>query len=372
MGSELLLPHRKQLLIIRLFLIYALTYTLPTFATDVLNSTNICVELPFTQLKYIISTHNPTIDILNNKIKKYHSIDKTNQKHLKNRIKVLKEIILEIKQIKNVDNLYLQNVLNKLMVISKNKLDLLYYIYNSQDSYYNQLLKDIYDISGISDKYTPLILYDAIHYNFSTLELLGKYLYEALDPCHRRLGGYYDSWSHKCIKCNFHDFLFWLEGQNIPVFTPSITIISTQDLWKYKVNIKNGKFYNYQNELINTKIAEEPEVLSKGPSFTKEHIFIIDSKNDLYMCYSSIEIGHPSLSHYKPIVASGKMIIKKGKIQMISLYSGHYRPNINHGKQLIKLLEEKGMKMNDTIKIHFFDGKQFTTENLKKFKEKFL
>ena len=38
----------------------------------------------------------------------------------------------------------------------------------------------------------------------------------------------------------------------------------------------------------------------------------------------------------------------------------------------IKLLEEKGMKMNDTIKIHFFDGKQFTTENLKKFKEKFL
>ena len=326
-------------------------------------------DLPQHNLIEVLHDYDSMLDALNKIIQNYHKIQKISWKLIDLRIRYLSDIREHaLKIYKNIDQDYLYKVAFKISKIAESKINYLRKLEYLNAGGFQKQKQMILDPTHISDKFTPLILNNVKKYNYKTEEIWGEYLIEGIDPCHRRLmNSYYDLWFREFTNDYLPNFFLWLEDKNISVLHPMIKLFSPDDLDKHKVTIKEGKLYYSKNNLISTQIDKSNDFPSKGPSFYKEHIFIIDGKAQVYLCYSNREIAHPSLSHYRPIIGSGKIFLEEGIIKRISFDSGHYLPNGNHCVQNIKLLQSKGVQFNSQIRVDYFNDYKYLTTTFKNF-----
>jgi len=332
------------------------------------------MDLPVESLDNILYLYEQKIDSLNAKIQKYHTIPKNNWKTVLKRIKELDDISTYAQALsRKIEDSYFKSVTEKLSLITVEKKNYLVKLLELHNGGYERMYNSFYDASIVQNKYAPLFINNMQRYNHSTQELWGEYVLEAVDPCHRRLlNSFYSVWRNKTGSTMVPDFFLWLEDQQVSVFIPAIQMFTEEELAQKKVNIRNGKFYDVLGKPISTHQILSDEKPIHGPVFDIEHIFIIDGIGNIYLCYSNRTVGHTSMSHYKPIIGTGKLVLNNGEIEKISFDSGHYLPGEKGAMQTVNFLLKAGAKLKNTTKFEYFKGDNYVSTNFGQFKKECL
>ena len=195
----------KRVILIVLLFIYIL-YSQNSFCTKDKNNYSIWIDIPIGDLRKILFIYDSKLDNLNNIIRDYHKISKTEWNTVEERIEALRNIQQESMKV------------HKLLSI-KDKGRRRYLAYNSykiyniafnKEQYLRKLLdlrifdfSKLYDVSQFPKKYTPLFIKNKNLYNFKYDIPWGHFLLGIVDPAHRRnLNAYYISWNNNCKNCN--------------------------------------------------------------------------------------------------------------------------------------------------------------------------
>ena len=359
-------------------ILFYLLFTIPllSFGSEKLN----WVDLPCDILTDILYEYDLNFDKLNELTQKYHLIGKTDWSQLDKRINALQEITRYCNEIKpKIKDKYLFNTVNKYLSIATEKANYLQKLKELKQYKYRKMKADIFNLNTITDSYIPLLLNNERKLEYKSQEFWGQYFIEAIDPCHRRqLISYYDVWLKKCKKCELLDFFIWLEDQNVSIFLPTINLLSEQELKKYRVLIKNGKFYSVDGKLITTTEHSINPYYFKNQkfitavNFKKEPIFIIDVNQHVFLTYSDENNAHVTLSHYLPLIGSGKLYLRNGEVKKISFESGHYLPKMEHFIQTIRFFEDNGVHLDNNVDVIYYIKYKDYTNKLREFKQKYM
>ena len=367
---------KLQLNCMKILLYLLFTIPLLSFGIEKLN----WVDLPRDILTDTLYEYDLKLDKLNELTQKYHRIDKTNWDQLNKRINALQKIARCCNEIKpKIKDQYLLNTVNKYLSIATEKINYLQKLKELKQYKYRKMKADIFNLNTIADLYTPLLLNNERKLEYKSQEFWGQYFIEAIDPCHRRqLISYHDVWLKKCKKCELLDFFIWLEDQNVSIFLPTINLLSEQELKKHRVLIKDGKFYSIDSKLITTiERSTNPtdfkdQKFITAVNFKKNPIFIIDINKHMFLTYSDENNAHVTLSHYLPLIGSGKLYLRNGEIKKISFESGHYLPKMEHFIQTIRFFENNGVHLDDNIDVIYYIKYKDYTNTLREFKQKYM
>ncbi|BBB57702.1 hypothetical protein MPCS_01713 (plasmid) [Candidatus Megaera polyxenophila] len=357
----------KRLIFLQVFLIIFLQFAYANVRVN-------WMDLPVEKLGNILYLYDSKIDILNTKIQEYHTIPKNNWNAVPKRVKSLIDISTYAQNLSGkIENSYLKSVIIKLSLIAIEKKNYLIQLLELHNGGYKRVYNNLYDASIIQNNYIPLFINNIMRYNHSTQELWGEYILEAVDPCHRRLlNSFFSVFRNKTSSTKVSDFFLWLEDQQVSVFIPAIKMFTEAELAQKKVIIKNGKFYDILGKRITTNQILLDDKPIHGPVFDIEHIFIIDEIGNIYLCYSSRTVGHTSMSHYKPIIGAGKLVLNNGEVKKIAFDSGHYLPGEKGAIQTINFLLKVGIKFKNTIKIEYFKGDNRVSTDFAQFKKEYI
>lgn len=325
------------------------------------------LDLPPDPLNTILYEYDPKLDSLNALVQNYHAIHKNTWESIPERVIYLDKIENYSTELsKQLKNEYLRRIAVKYASLANHKKSYLISLQNLKSNYEN-VKYEIFNPNTIPTEYTPLKLNNERKLDFKTQEFWGQYFIEAIDPCHRRLlNSYHEIWEKKHPNKELPDFFLWLEDKNVSLFFPSILLFTPEELETYKVKIKNGMFYSTEDNLITTKVVQDTSM------FKSEPIFIIDSNEDMYIAYSGNQHAHVSLSHYKPLIGSGKIWVEQGIIRKISFESGHYLPQIPHFVQALNFWEERGVKIEENVELVYYEGYEEKQTTIRQFKERYL
>lgn len=337
-------------------------------------------DLPQDHLKDILYEYEDRIDMLDRHIQQYHKLKKINWKFIPKRISLLKEISFLAQKTaqsfstsSSVEESYLHNALSKLSIIASRKQNYLEELFKLKNYKLKQLKQDIYIADHISGDYVPFTLNDGRKIKYQTQEIWGQYFIEAVDPCHRRsLNSYHDIWFKEFPEDELFDFFLWLEDKNVSLFFPAIIVPTEDELVQYQIEVRAGRFYSNNGELITTEPTEKEKINPEVPNFMKEPIFIINPDEKLYLGYSGREFAHTSLSYYRPIIGSGTIWLQGGLVTKLSLSSGHYLTNMEQNIQTFKILEQKGVNFNSCKEVLFFDGYHEQSLSVEAFKKRYF
>lgn len=358
----------KKILKIQFGLILYFTINTYSYASEMIS----WLDFPSDNLQQILHKYDPRLDRLNSLIQSYNIITKSDWKKVPARIRSL-EIISNYALVlqKQLNEKSLKQIAIKFSDIATAKSNYLKRLYSLYESEYQNRYYEIYNASKMPNQYIPLVIYSGRKYNYNTQELWGDYLIEAIDPCHRRLlSRPYIIWQQKHNHKKTLDFFLWLEEQDVSLFVPSIKIYDVEELKHHRVLIKNGKFYSDRDKLFISTYKGKPYNESyNGITFNKEHIFIIDSEENIYICYNSANTNHVSMSNYKPVIGSGKMILDNGKVKLLSFDSGHYLPTKTHVIQTIKFFENLGVHFKNSVRLEYYEDYEKISIDFKKYRE---
>lgn len=165
---------------------------------------------------------------------------------------------------------------------------------------------------------------------------------EAIDPKHRyghNLRFYYEVW----IKSSTHEpFYYWLdqgEGKNIDLEQCSrsrlqaelIKYLSPKEREAYEVIIEDGKLLY--------KLTRKPLHTQKGDRW----IFVMSPWGKLYVAKKERgRFQHSSFLAGGVTSAAGRLLVKRGVLQLMEAHSGHYLPTPENFRALIKALTSSG------------------------------
>lgn len=213
----------------------------------------------------------------------------------------------------------------------------------------------IYDAEKIRDyfergsegEYIPVTLNNQIYYDSANARFWGEYWLEIVDPCHRPLEHYKDKWLQESVDGDGKrvPFFMWLEKHEVSPYHKKIALLTTEELEKLSLEVKNGKLFTgagAQNRLLTT-------------DHHWETLFVITPDKKIFSCPATGDLRHISLSSGKPLIGVGSFKVKDGLITELHSDSGHYRPTPEMANQTIKVLEEMGIKIAEETTLYYFD-----------------
>ena len=282
----------------------------------------------------------------------YQSISKQKEANLNNRIHALHVIIDFLSPwIKEERINYRRHFLTNISKIAENKR---WYLTQLNERIKNGQFEKTYlvnyhrDVTGLTSIYMPIFLNNRRHYDSNRGEFWGEFWLESIDPCHRQLMSYYDLWTQqKGNKQPLLAFFLWLEDQNLSKDVPYLDYLTQEQIDNCTVIVQDGLLY---------LPSETGKRLVDYHQNNKEYIFNIDLAEKIVLIPASKKIKHVSLSHGKPLLGAGNMTVVEGEIRSIELESGHYLPLLSHAWQLLKILDDKGIKLDPTIPFSYYIG----------------
>lgn len=282
---------------------------------------------------------------INHLIALYHDIPKDQLRQIPERVSFLKQIATNLQSINQSQYNSANKTLDKLQakaLAKANYLKQLKYLHD-HDAYAQAALYKLHlPNEKHSSKDRPLILVNRLLYDAKLPTFWGYYWLESIDPCHRQLTDYYLQWQRANTKT---PFFMWLELQNVAYYTPSMHYFTDAELKASYVQVKNGLLMQ-NNKTLN---LIEPAV---------HYLFVITTDQKMYVHPGSESIRHTSLSHGKPVLASGEIKVTEGKISFWNTESGHYQPTVNDAIQAAKLFNKMHMNLTDncTASLYTDDG----------------
>lgn len=325
------------------------------------------IDIPYDNYETLSPLSNQSLDTLNILVRNYHNISKTSLEKMSERIHALSLISDHLdKKIESEKNKVFKKFLIHINDITKNKkwyLSELKKNFDNNNFDYEYLREYHTDLSGLSSTHKPLYLCNKRMYDSLNGQYWGEYWIETIDPVHRQLTTFHDLWKkEKVNKPNLPLFFLWLEEQNLSKDVLYLNFMNELELAKQTVFVKDGLLYfnvSGRNELV--------DFCDKS----HEYIFNVDLKGNLIVVPASKTIHHVSMSHGKPLLGCGNMLICKGVIKAIELESGHYLPSIENGLQILKIFKEKNIPLNPATLFTYYHNHEKHKSTIVEFLEKF-
>lgn len=285
-------------------------------------------------------------------IKKYSSIPKDKIETLSCRIRKLNQIIDFIhhwitNSLSQIDKKKHLNWISDIATNKRNYLSALLDIYTQNkhlESFQQSYHHDTQDLTDPSK--LPIFLHNDRFFSLKMKEYWGDFWYETLDPCHRRLTPFLDQW--RALKRHHPDiphFFLWLETIDMPKYVPRVTYLKDIKLEETRLVVKDGLFWNKSNSEWS---------LTHFANSSKRFLFAINLQGEIFAAEETHGISHSSFTSGKPVLGAGLLQIEHGQLSSIALESGHYMPTIESGYQIIKILEEKGVRFPEVLALSFF------------------
>lgn len=316
------------------------------------------IDLPnekYTDVLGYETSHSKKLDEL---IRNYNLISKTDKETLDQRIKLLEEILQFLKN-------WIENELSG--IEKKKHLNWIYEIAEGKKNYISAL-KSIYEekryteaslqayhlnVEDLQDKnMKPVILNNRRLFSLKMKEYWGDFWIESLDPCHRRLTPFYDQWiSASQNNKNIPHFFLWLETQHIPKYVPKVIYIQESELAQFLIQVDDFGFLHYRNQLAD---FSHPSI---------RYLFAIDLEKKMYVAEENLGYSHSSFTSGRPVLGAGLLKIEKGRLKGIALESGHYLPTVEIGFQILQILKEKKILFPEHVELTYFhDRNKYTAQ----------
>lgn len=318
------------------------------------------LDLPNDDYVYLLKVDKtPEFDQLHSILTEYHAITKTEIGALGKRIEKLDEISKLMECMKNETNSpLLKKHLESLIRVSQNKSWYLNQLRQGYASgrlnldYSSEIIKELTEIQPINMNDPIIYLHRDNLFNPFVVERWGDFWLEYIDPCHRKLWSFLELWQKQN---NGIPFFLWLEEQNLSIDVPFVHYLSKKELSHCICDIKNGNlFYRHNGNIVG----------ESGPS---DLIFYVNLNREVLVIKATSTIHHSSITHGKPVLAAGRLIVENGRILYLSFESGHYLPSIEDGKAMIVIMQKMGVDLPPTLKIGFFNSCGMHNINLQTF-----
>ncbi|MEV0540336.1 hypothetical protein [Nocardia salmonicida] len=110
----------------------------------------------------------------------------------------------------------------------------------------------------------------------------------------------------------------------------------------FRVQIRNGRMYNANNELLDTRLGQTTWGLSGRA------VFVMDQDGNLYasLFHGAGRFHHSSFLAGAPVAAAGELVVIDGILQQLTDSSGHYQPERGHTLQAINHLRSLGIRID--------------------------
>lgn len=202
---------------------------------------------------------------------------------------------------------------------------------------------------------TPVLLNNKRFFSLKMREYWGDFWLESLDPCHRRLTPFYLQWmERKKENPNLPHFFLWLETQHLPRYVPVVHYLSEEELKQAHVRVERGQFISYCQGSAQPVNFVDP---------SERYLFVIDTKEQLYVTTESRGCSHSSFTHGKPVLGAGLINIRDGVLERLALESGHYLPSVEVGYTILKLFDKMGVIWPRSFEIvYFFDRNKYSAD----------
>lgn len=125
------------------------------------------------------------------------------------------------------------------------------------------------------------------------------------------------------------------------VWGTKVKYLTAAERQKYRLQIKNGKFYDSSGKLFDTKKADT--LFNKGRA-----IFVMDESGSIYASTKHQRgfFHHSSFLSGEPVASAGEIVVNKGVLSSVSRKSGHYMPDAEHLNQFISEIEGSGVNIS--------------------------
>ena len=110
-----------------------------------------------------------------------------------------------------------------------------------------------------------------------------------------------------------------------------------------EIKIREGRFFNLENQLFNKDSEEEKERRPSELGF----LFVFTMSHKIY-CHKILDrYHHSNLSLGFPVLFAGYLFIRGGLLISFSDDSGHYRPDLKNAKSFLCFLMSQNVSLNE-------------------------
>lgn len=136
-----------------------------------------------------------------------------------------------------------------------------------------------------------------------------------------------------------------------PMGWPGVTYLDDAGRELYRITIHDGLVYDSRGQLFDTSNG----VSAFGPGNEGRAIFVMDEHGNLYAStYQEFQIfHHSSLLAGGEVASAGELIVKDGRIELLTDRSGHYMPGRSRTLQVLEQLAGQGIVL-DPAKVEFW------------------
>ncbi len=293
------------------------------------------IDIPITEYAYLLDTKEEEVKELEWIAIQYHELDFSSLENLEKKVELLRAM---------ANNSCFQDVNHPLLQRIKGRIAYLEAISHLPNSM--EWEEFHYDLAGKSDfSYEPLFLRNEGHFSPKMREYWGDFWIESIDPCHRRLGHYYQIFLQSGPPDNDPlSFFLWLESQHVPPYMPQVTYLSEKELSASVAIPDKGLLVSQE---LHTPITT-----------SEKAYFVLDLTKTLRLVASRPGIWHTSLSHGKPVLGVGLIGLEGGRVKEISFMTGHYLPSLEQSYQIIRFLIEEDVSFVDPVEVTYFANRK--------------
>ncbi len=175
----------------------------------------------------------------------------------------------------------------------------------------------------------------------------GNYFHKTLDPCHRYLPQCYCIWDkQRASQANYPHFLLWLEDFSGIEFEPWFVFFDEAEQRQLLCHVRDDLLCQASGRALNC--AERTHFL-----------FVFGLDEQLYLAREHPQLCHASFTRSRPVLASGLLQARAGRITHLKFASGHYISSFEHWWQCLELLSKLGYRWREDVRLTIFQAARF-------------
>ena len=193
-------------------------------------------------------------------------------------------------------------------------------------------------------RFRPIVLTERRYFWPEYGTYLGDYWMETLDPCHRHLPHMHAFWERLAAKgYPLPHYLLWLEENHTIAHKAWMRFLSPEEQKERRILIDS------EGHLTNAR--GRPLDCTDSQHF----FFVIDLAKTLFAARAEPHLCHSSFTRGGPVLASGALQARAGRLTHIKFESGHYLAGPAEWWQALQIFLEAGVHFGDGVRITVFD-----------------
>jgi len=129
-----------------------------------------------------------------------------------------------------------------------------------------------------------------------------------------------------------------------PMGSPGVKYLDDVDRAEYRITIHDGLVYDDRGQLFDTSHG----VSAFGPGHEGRAIFVMDENGNFYAStFQRFQhFHHSSLLAGGEVAGAGELVVRNGRIELLTDQSGHYMPGRSRTQQILEQLASQGIEID--------------------------